>query len=149
MSDREKLTEVFGQLEDKGWVCRMNYLDCTSCAQEAIMEEAQIIADSGVPLKGYLYWHAGDDEVAFGMVGADGEGEEDPWSIVLGDTLLHPLWLGWEDFSGDGLGEPLEHLVRAGFLVTPPADEHMRILVSTPAVRSAGSNASLSGTTAA
>jgi hypothetical protein len=156
MNDRQKLQSAFDRLEELGWVARADYQDCITCAHAGIMQEAQILADSGVTVKGIIFWHNQDDENAFGYYPktVEGEGggeeeEEDPWDMVLGDTMLAPLWLGWEDFSGDGISDVVDVLVKTGFLVTPPVDNGVRIMISTHAVNVAGSTNMPAGKTAA
>jgi hypothetical protein len=156
MNDREMLQAAFDRLEELGWVARADYQDCMTCAHNGILQEAQFLVDSGIPVKGVIFWHNQDDEDAFGYYpqAVEGEGgkeeeEENPWDMVLGDRMLRPLWLGWEDFSGDGLSDVIDVLVKTGFLVTPPADEGVRIMISTPAANVVGSTNMPAGKTAA
>lgn len=151
MSDRERLLEAFTRLEREGWVARANYHDCLECGFNACWEEVQIYQAHEVPIQGMVFWSNQDDELAFGYFeeGADGvEGEE--WErFKLGDELLAPLFLGWDDFSG-GQGEAVvTALKEADFVVTPPSDEAQRIEVTTTQLANgAGLNKQLAGRTA-
>jgi hypothetical protein len=151
MSDRERLLEAFTELEELGWVARANYMDCMECGFQACWEEVQILQSQEVTVTGMVFWSNQDDEVAFGYFeeGADGVEGEGWERFNLGDDMLAPLFLGWDDFS-DGHGEPVvEALRRAKFIVTPPSDDTQRIEVTTTQlVNAAGSRGKLAGSMA-
>jgi hypothetical protein len=140
-TDRENLQHAFDLLETSGWVARANYLCCTECGFNGIWEETQALLEEDVEVKGMVFWHNGDDEYAFGYwpdgtaVGVDRNGgERNPWDLKLGNRLLAPLYLGWDDFSGGNGEEIVTVLIKAGFLVTPPSESSERIKVSTDAL---------------
>lgn len=59
---KNKLRTAFAILRKNGYIARMNFLCCQSCAGYALSEKAHELAERGKEIKGVVFYHKQDEE---------------------------------------------------------------------------------------
>ncbi len=64
VTDCDRLDAAFAELEQKGIVSRQDYLCCGTCGEYEIHEEMEKVAVTGLPVRGYVFYHMQDTDSA-------------------------------------------------------------------------------------
>jgi hypothetical protein len=62
VTDCDRLTLAFAELEQKGILCRQDYSDCMTCGHFDLKAEAELAQQQGREVRGYVFFHGQDTE---------------------------------------------------------------------------------------
>jgi hypothetical protein len=127
-TDCDRLDEAFEELESRGIVCRQNFTCCGTCGAAEIWGEMQAAETSGLPVRGYAFYHVQNTTSAveggglYLHYGATDKGEEAALAVAreIVDVLTaHGLaadWNGsWRTCVGVSLDWKRRRPLEAGF----------------------------------
>lgn len=117
ITDCDRLDAAFAALEMDGVVARQNFSCCMTCGSGEIWEEIQIAQESGVPARGYTFFHmqdtdrAIDGEGIFLAYGACEDGEDAALAVgrdIVAQLEAHGLRTHWDGSWNQRIGVVLD-----------------------------------------
>lgn len=117
VTDYDRLDRIFTELERQGIVCRQNFSCCGNCGSAEIWDEVREVEATGLPVRGYAFFHMQDTESAIdggGLYlnyGAVTEGEAPALEVAreVTDALTQAgLRIDWDGSWGRRIGVRLD-----------------------------------------